>query len=111
MTLHHEFLKLSKEARPRILKLARKRRLVDQCFKEFQRMVYPDAPPDQVAALRVAFFAGVTELNAMMIYAADTDTHDPTDQDLDLFSNIIEEVETFHQRTIDASRADETKRN
>ena len=104
--LHHDFLNLSKKVRPKILKLARRRKLVDMCFKEFQRAVYPNAPQDQVAALRVSFFAGVAELHAMMTYASNFETDDATEEDLELFSNIMEEVEIFHQRTMVASMAD-----
>lgn len=105
MPLHHDFITLSKAVRPRILKLARQGRLVDECFKEFQRKVYPGAPQDQVACMRTCFFAGAAEMFAMQAYASDTDTMDPTDEDLELLSNINAEIERFHQRTIEAAKA------
>ena len=43
MSRHHGMLARSKAIRPRVLKLARQGRLVDECFKESQRMVYPAA--------------------------------------------------------------------
>lgn len=106
MTLHKDFLALSKAARPGILKLARRRKLIDRCFKEFQREVYPGAPQDQVHELRVAFFAGAAELHAVQLYGAETGSIEPTDEDMELMSGIAEEIEQFHKRTIDATSAD-----
>lgn len=57
-------------ARPKIRKLARQGRLVDTAFKVFVDAVYPGAPPDQRAALRIAFFAGAQELHALQMLAA-----------------------------------------
>lgn len=111
MTLRNEMLTLSKEVRPKILKLASRRKLVDMCFKEFQRAVYPGAPQDQVAMLRIAFFAGVCELHTMLIYASDTDTMDATEGDLKFWSNIVEEFETFHERVIATAWADKSDAN
>lgn len=110
MTLHKAFIEKSKAVRPSILKLARRYKLIDQCFKEFQREVFPGAGQDQVAAMRTCFFAGVAELHAVQMYAADTSTMEPTEDDLELYSNIMEEVELFHKRTIDAARADTSSR-
>jgi hypothetical protein len=83
--------------------------LVDSCFKEFAERVFPGAPPQQVAALRTAFFAGAAELNAMLMYAADTSTDDATDEDVTLLNNVTEEIELFHSRTIATSKAPEGK--
>ena len=67
MPLDPKFVSLSKTARPVILKLARRQKLVDECFKAFQRQCYPGAPPAMVAEMRTCFFAGVAEMNALLM--------------------------------------------
>lgn len=108
MPLHHDLLNASKLAQPKILKMARQQRLVDECFKEFQRLVFPGCPPDQVAALRVAFFAGAAELNACLLFGCDPGLN-PTDDDMTFLTNINEEIDRFHRRTIEAMGADTSK--
>jgi hypothetical protein len=103
MSLHHDMKALSRAVRPKIMKMARRQKLVDQCFKEFQRAVYPGAPQDQVREMRTCFFAGAAELVAMITYGADTATDDATDEDLMFMQNIHEEIERFHRRTIDTA--------
>ena len=112
-TLHKDFLSLSKVVRPKILKMAKERRLIGQCFDEFQSVVYPDAPAFQIEIMRTCFFAGVAELNAAWLYAADTETGGATDDDLALLTGINEEVEAFHTMTIAAAsaKADHSKSN
>lgn len=97
MALRTEFLTLSKAARPKILELARRKRLVRASFNEFFNAVYKGAPPNQKRELRRAFFAGAAELLAMQMYAADHETDDATEDDLELFNNIAEEVHTFYE--------------
>ena len=106
MPLHHDFLTRSRAVRPKIIKLARQGRLVDTAFKEFQRACFPGAPADQVHIMRICFFAGASELHALITYASDTATDDATDEDIRLWTNIIEEIERFHEFTIKASGAD-----
>ncbi|MBW8638955.1 hypothetical protein K1W69_17295 [Hoeflea sp. WL0058] len=101
--LHHQLL--GDALRPKIFKLAERRKLVDECFKEFQRMVYPGAPQDQVAALRIAFFAGAAELLAMQMYGTQPGLA-VTGKDIEFMYGVTEEVEAFHQRTIDTMQAD-----
>jgi hypothetical protein len=108
MALHHDFVSTSKDVRGPILKLARKGRLVDQAFKEFQRAVYPNAPDDQVAALRISFFAGATELNSMLMFGTSLDS-DVTDADLKFWTHVVDEIERFHKRTIQAAKASPKK--
>lgn len=91
-------------ARPKIRKLARQGRLVDTAFKVFCDAVYPGAPPDQRAALRIAFFAGAQELHALQMAAAD-EGNDVTEGDLEMYGQIAEEIELFHNRTLRAMRA------
>ena len=98
MPLRDDFLAMSQAARPRIIKLAERGKLVDECFKEFQRQVFPGAPQDQVAEMRVCFYAGAAELNAMLFYAMDPSHSDPTDQDMQLLDNINGELERFYER-------------
>lgn len=97
-------------ARPKIRKLARQGRLVDTTFKVFQRAVYPGAPPEQVNALRIAFFAGAQEINALLLASLD-EGNDPTDGDLEFMSHWQDEIERFHKRTIATMRANEGKKN
>lgn len=92
-------------ARPQIRKLARQGKLVDTTFKVFQRAVYPGAPPDQVAALRIAFFAGAQEINALLLASLD-EGEDATDGDLEFMSHWQQEIEDFHERTIAAMQAE-----
>jgi hypothetical protein len=73
--------------------------LIDECFKEFQRRVYPDAGPDQIREMRVCFFAGAAELFAVMNAGLD-DGLAETDGDLDYMQHWVDELEAFHKRTI-----------
>ena len=95
-------------ARPKIRKLARQGKLVDETFKVFQRSVFPGASPDQVATMRVCFFAGAAEISALMMYGLDEGTRE-TDGDLEFMSQWQEEIERFHQRTIDTMAAGGTR--
>lgn len=97
-------------ARPEIRKLARRGKLVDTTFKVFQRAVFPGAPPDEVHALRVAFFAGAQEINALLLASLD-EGDDPTDGDLEFMSQWQDELTQFHERTIKAMAADTGNRN
>lgn len=97
-------------ARSKARKLARQGRLVDETFKVFQRMVYPGAPPDQVSALRVAFFAGAQEIFALMTVSMD-EGDEPTGGDLKFMEDWTGEIERFHQRTIAAMTARSDKPN
>lgn len=91
-------------AQNELLKLARQGRLVDQAFKYFQRQVFPDAPPDQVAVMRTCFFGGAAELHAIFMVGLE-EGDEPTDNDLAFMSMWVEELERFHARTIAASKA------
>lgn len=84
--------------RREVMKLARQGRLMDEAFKVFQRMVYPGAPADQVAALRVAFFGGAAEFWALFCAAAE-DCEDTTDDDDAFMSAVLDEIERAHERT------------
>lgn len=94
--------------RGELRKLARQGRLVDEAFKVFQRMVYPGAPPNMVAALRITFFAGVAEAYALMTAGLD-DGLQETDGDLRFMQQWVDEVERFHRRTLAAMQASEAK--
>ena len=91
-------------ARPKARKLACQGRLVDETFKLFQRMVFPGAPPDQVAALRIAFFAGAQEV-FMLLTAGTDDSEDVTEGDMEFMENWTSELERFHEKTIAAMKA------
>lgn len=113
MTLHKDFLSLSNIVRPKILKLAKERRLIKRCFDEFRDKVYPGAPDVQIEIMETCFFAGVAELNAAMLYAADTATGGATSDDLALLTGINEEVEQFYTKILAAAAAkvDHSKSN
>lgn len=108
--LHHDLKAMSEAARPRILKLARRQKLVDECFKEFSRAVFPGAPPEQVSIMRTCFFAGAAELQAVLFYAT-APTLAVTGDDLDLMECFTKEIERFHARTIETMNADTSKSN
>lgn len=92
--------------RATLRKLARQGRLIDECFKEFQRAVYPGAAPDQVAALRTAFFAGAAEVWAVMNAAVDDGDPDEISTEEGAFmQGWVDEIERFHERTIATMRA------
>ena len=91
-------------ARPKARKLARQGRLIDESFKVFQRLVFPGAPPDQVAALRTTFFAGAQEIFVLMTAGVD-DGDDITDGDMEFMQGWAEELERFHAKTIAAANA------
>jgi hypothetical protein len=95
---------VDKMVRSHVRKMARQGRLIDECFKTFQRLCYPDAPPDQVATMRVCFFAGAAELNAVLLAGLD-DGSGETAGDMAFMSQWQEELERFHERTIKAMTA------
>ncbi|MCZ4351568.1 hypothetical protein O4H61_03480 [Roseovarius aestuarii] len=88
-----------------VRRLARKGKLMDTCFKIFQRQVYPGAPPHQITDMRICFFAGATELFEVMTAGMD-DGVSETDGDLAFMKQWTDELEDFHRRTIAASQAD-----
>jgi hypothetical protein len=96
--------------RARLRKLARQGRLVDTAFKEFQRAVFPGAPPDQVHTMRVCFFAGAAELHALINAGLDDGVAD-TDGDLEFMNQWVDEIEAFHRRTIAAMTAPKHRPN
>lgn len=96
-------------ARPQIRKLARQGKLVDTAFKVFQRTVYPGATPDQVNALRISFFAGAQEINALLLCTLD-EGDNATDGDLAFMSDWQDEIERFHDRTMAAMQARSSER-
>lgn len=98
--LHNAIKRLSRAMRPKALKLAAEGRLLATVFAEFADTVYPDAPPDQLRELRVAFFAGAAELHALQTYIFDVDTPEPTDSDMRFLSNLLNEIEFAHERTL-----------
>ena len=92
--------------RSELRRLARKGVLIDTAFKVFRRTVYPDAGPDQVAAMRTCFFAGAAEVHAMTTAGLDEGAEE-TDGDLEFMAGWVDEIERFHRRTIAAMTADE----
>lgn len=90
--------------RASLRKMARQGRLIDECFKAFRQNVYPGASPDQIAALRVAFFAGAAEIWAVMNAAVD-EGDAISDEEKAFMQGRVDEIERFHERTIAAMRA------
>lgn len=101
--IHNGLHKVSREVRPKILRLAKDKKLIDTCFNEFQKIVYPGAPADQVDQLRVAFIAGAAEFYAVMMYGADMASDEATDSDLELMNGVSDEISEFHERVIAAT--------
>lgn len=91
-------------ARPKARKLARQGRLIDESFKIFQRIVFPGAPPDQVAALRITFYAGAQEVFTLMTAGVD-EGDDITEGDMEFMAGWADELERFHEKTIAAATA------
>lgn len=89
-------------SRPKARKLARQGKLIEESFKIFQRVVFPGAPPDQVAALRTTFFAGAQEVFVLMTAGVD-EGDDITDGDMEFMAGWADELERFHQKTIAAA--------
>lgn len=90
---------LARAVRPEIRKLARKGKVVDQAFKVTRAALYPDATPEQIAAMRVMFFAGAAELSALQMYGV-SDGDDITEEDDALYMSFMEEIERRHGGTI-----------
>lgn len=79
-------------------KPARKGRLIDEVFKNFQRQVYPGAPPGQVHDLRVAFFAGAAEIFDL-VFMGTSQEDEPTFDDLAFLDSLAGEMRRFEERT------------
>jgi hypothetical protein len=90
--------------RDRIRKMARRGKLIDECFKVFAATVYPAAGPDQMREMRTCFYAGAAELFAVMNAGLD-DGISETDGDLIFMQQWVEELETFHLKTMAATAA------
>ncbi|MGB0928877.1 MAG: hypothetical protein ACPGVA_16815 [Pikeienuella sp.] len=90
---------LARIAGPKIRKLARQGKLIDQAFKEFRTAAFPNATQDQIHLMRVCFFAGSAEVHALTMYGLEEGS-EPTDADYQFMSDWVAEVELFHERTI-----------
>ena len=90
---------LARAVRPEIKRLARKGKVVDTAFKTVRKALYPDATPEQIAAMRVMFFAGAAELSALQMYGvSEGDESNPEDDAL--LACFMEEIERRHGGTI-----------
>ncbi|MGB0854608.1 MAG: hypothetical protein ACPGSI_15040 [Pikeienuella sp.] len=98
---------LARIAGPKIRKLARQGKLLDQAFKVFRAAAFPDATPDQIHLMRTCFFAGSAEVHALTMYGFEEGA-EPTDADYQFMSDWVAEVEQFHTRTIAAMMANGT---
>ena len=58
------------------------------------KAMHPDAPPDQVREMRMAFFAGAQHLFGSIMQTLDPDA-DPTDADLSRMDKIAAELQAF----------------
>jgi len=100
-----QHLELVRAVRPKIRKLARQGRAVDEAFKAVQRATHPDADPARVSELRAMFFAGAAELLALQMYGV-ADGPDATEDDYALFQRLTEEIERRHGRTLQLALAE-----
>lgn len=94
---------IDKIARAKIRKLARRGKLIDECFKVFAAYVYPGAPDYQREVMRVCFFAGAAELFALMQASLD-DGVSETDGDITFMEQWVDELEDFHRKVIVTSK-------
>lgn len=85
--------------RTKIRKMARRGKLIDECFTLFAAKVYPDAPTSQLREMRTCFFAGAAELFAVMNAGLD-DGISETDGDLKFMSQWVDELEAFYRKTM-----------
>lgn len=90
---------LARAVRPEIHKLAKRGKAVDKAFKVTRAALYPDASGEQIAMMRVMFFAGAAELMALQTYGVSEGDH-ITDADQMMFNSFMEEVERRHGGTI-----------
>lgn len=90
---------LARIAGPKIRKMARQGRLIDETFKVFRTAAFPDASPEQIHLMRTCFFSGCAEVHALTMYGLE-EGKEPTDADYQFMSDWVEEVELFHKRTI-----------
>jgi len=90
---------IDKMTRTKLRKLARRGKLIDECFNVFAAHVYPGAGPDQMHEMRVCFFAGAAELFAVMNAGMD-DGLSETDGDLKFMEQWVDEIERFHRKTM-----------
>lgn len=93
---------------PKIRKMARQGKLVDEAFKVFQRAAFPGAEPGQVGVMRTCFFAGAAEVHALTMYGLEEGT-EPTNDDYQFMSDWTGEVERYHERSIATMMASGTK--
>jgi len=97
---------IADKTRAEVRKLARQGRLMDTAFKHFQRLVYPDAPPDQVGELRTTFMAGAAELHSLLMAGSDdTAPEDVSAEEEQMIFAVFDEIQRFHRRTIDLARS------
>jgi hypothetical protein len=70
-------------------------KLIEAGWVSFRHLVvHPDAPPDQLREMRIAFFAGAQHLFASINSIMDEDA-EPTDADLQRMQSISDELEAF----------------
>lgn len=94
---HYE--RVTRMARPKVRKLARQGRLMDEAFKAFRHAIVPDAPEHQVADMRAAFMAGASELFTLVMAQMDPGP-DETEAEMDFLSHVQGELHTFSERMI-----------
>lgn len=90
---------VDKMIQTKVRKLARRGKLIDECFVMFAAHVYPNAPASQLREMRTCFFAGAAELFAIMNAGLD-DGLDETDGDLRFMQQWVDELEAFHRNTM-----------
>jgi biotin synthase-like enzyme len=83
---------------------AAKHTLIATAFEAFAKMVYPDAPPDQMREKKVCFMAGAAELFSCIMTALDPGG-EPTEADMAMMDSINAELEAFHTKTITTASA------
>ena len=90
---------LEKMVRSELRQLARERRLMLYAFECFHKQVFPGASPQQIECLRVAFFAGGSELWSVMLAGVD-EADAVSSAEEAMVTSIVEELDTFHRRML-----------
>ena len=97
-------LERARKIRPKILKLARRGRAMDEAFKAVRKATHPDADAMQISELRAMFFAGAAEMLAIQMYGV-AEGGEVTDEDQLLFSRIADEVQRGHNQVLQLALA------
>lgn len=78
-----------------------KRRLEEQWLKLRELAIPPDAPARQLIEMRRAFYAGAAAFFDIQLNAYDGSTPEPTDEDLQVITDLNDEMLQFGKNIAD----------